>query len=511
MTFPRSSGILLHPTSLPGPYGIGDLGDSAYEFIDFLQRTKQTYWQILPLGPTGYGNSPYLCYSAIAGNPLLISFDRLVASGWVQTADLNKLPDFPSLEVDFDQVIAAKVEILDLACAHFRHHGEVEDHQDFHKFVQDQAHWLPEYALFMAVHEHYQDAPWYEWPQSIAWRKPEAITEHQELLIDRIFYYQFVQFVFHRQWLMLKTYARDRGIQIIGDIPIYVAHDSADVWANQASFQLDPETGAAAMMAGVPPDYFSETGQLWGNPVYNWEHLEKTNFAWWISRFRALLNLVDIIRIDHFRGFEAYWAVPQGDKTAENGQWVTAPGIQFFQELEKQLGHLPILAEDLGVITPEVEALRDKFNFPGMKVLQFAFGSDNANGFLPFNHDRNFVVYTGTHDNDTTIGWFNSTESYERDRVLRYLGGISSVGINWDLIRIAFSSVANQVILPMQDVLGLGNEARMNLPSTIADNWQWRYHSSEITPEIEQQLLSITEAFGRENIHQVDEQEPLSQ
>jgi 4-alpha-glucanotransferase len=499
MTFPRSSGILLHPTSLPSPYGIGDLGDHAYEFIDFLQRTKQTYWQILPLGPTGYGNSPYLCYSAIAGNPLLISPERLVADGWLQMADLQKLPDFPSLLVDFDQVIEAKIELLDLACYNFRYHGAAEDQQDFQKFIQDQSHWLPDYALFMAIHEHYQDAPWYEWPKSIASRQSEALAEHEQLLHDRIFYYQFVQFIFHRQWLMLKAYARDRGIQIIGDIPIYVAHDSADVWANQKSFQLDPETGEAAMMAGVPPDYFSETGQLWGNPVYNWEHLQATNFAWWIGRFQALLKLVDIIRIDHFRGFEAYWAVPQGEKTAERGEWITAPGMQFFQELEQQLGHLPILAEDLGVITPEVEALRDRFEFPGMKVLQFAFGSDNANGFLPFNHSRNFVVYTGTHDNDTTIGWFNSTESYERDRVLRYLGGISSVGINWDLIRIAFSSVANQVILPMQDVLGLGNAARMNLPGTIQDNWQWRYHNSELTPEIEQQLLRLTETFGREN------------
>lgn len=495
MAFPRSSGILLHPTSLPSPHGIGDLGQGAYEFIDFLQRTHQAYWQVLPLGPTGYGNSPYLCYSAIAGNPLLISPDRLVTKGWLHSNDLQ--PTGESSSVDFETITVTKTALLETACRNFCSHSSAAEQQEFQEFIADQAHWLNDYALFMALHEQYQDAPWYEWPVEVAQRQPAALARSRQQLADRILYYQFVQFVFQEQWLSLKEYASDLAIQIIGDIPIYVAHDSADVWANPEIFQLDPETGLAAQMAGVPPDYFSETGQLWGNPVYNWEKLQETHFAWWIDRFRALLKLVDIIRIDHFRGFEAYWSVPQGEETAMNGEWVKAPGIAFFEELKKQLGRLPILAEDLGVITPEVEELRDRFDFPGMKVLQFAFGSDNANPFLPFNFDRNFVVYTGTHDNNTTIGWFEKTEGYERDRVLRYLGGISSIGIHWDLIRLAASSVANQVILPMQDVLGGDGSARMNFPGTIAGNWQWRYRADQLTPEIEQQLLRITEAYGR--------------
>jgi 4-alpha-glucanotransferase len=495
MAFPRSSGILLHPTSLPSPHGIGDLGQGAYDFIDFLHRTHQTYWQVLPLGPTGYGNSPYLCYSAIAGNPLLISPDRLVTEGWLHSTDLK--PTAESNSIDFETIKLTKTEQLETACRNFRRQNSAAEQQKFQEFTASQAHWLNDYALFMALHEHYQDTPWYEWPTDVAQRQPEALDRERQQLADRIIYYQFVQFVFQEQWLSLKEYAADLAIQIIGDIPIYVAHDSADVWANPEIFQLDPETGLAAQMAGVPPDYFSETGQLWGNPVYNWEKLQETNFAWWIDRFRALLKLVDIIRIDHFRGFEAFWSVPQGEKTAMNGEWITAPGLEFFGELEKQLGHLPILAEDLGVITPEVEELRDRFDFPGMKVLQFAFGSDNANPFLPFNFDRNFVVYTGTHDNDTTIGWFEKAEGYERDRVMRYLGGISSIGIHWDLIRLAASSIANQVILPMQDVLGGDGSARMNFPGTIAGNWQWRYQTDQLTPEIEQQLLRITEAYGR--------------
>jgi 4-alpha-glucanotransferase len=497
MAFPRSSGVLLHPTSLPSPYGIGDLGDDAYQFIDFLQRTKQTYWQTLPLGPTGYGNSPYSCYSALAGNPLLISPVKIVEEGWLDASDLEKFRDFPADWVDFDRVIEVKLEILDKACAHFRHQATAKQQQEFQAFVQSASAWLPDFSLFMAIHEHLQDAPWYEWPLDIGQRQALAMQQYRELLADRIYYFQFVQFVFQCQWLKLKAYANDAGIKIIGDIPIYVAHDSADVWGNPESFMLEAETGLAAEMAGVPPDYFSETGQLWGNPVYNWEHLQKTNYSWWIGRFKALLKLVDIIRIDHFRGFEAYWSVPQGELTAIDGVWVTAPGMEFFQVLEQQLGELPILAEDLGVITPEVEALRDKFEFPGMKVLQFAFGSDNDNGFLPFNYDRNFVVYTGTHDNDTTLGWFNQTEGYERDRVLRYLGGISSVGIHWDLIRLAFSSIANQAIIPMQDILGLDGNARMNFPGTATGNWGWRYHPDQLTPEIEQQLLHMTETFGR--------------
>jgi 4-alpha-glucanotransferase len=318
----------------------------------------------------------------------------------------------------------------------------------------------------------------------------------QELAAE-IFYYKFVQYEFFRQWSELKNYANENGVEIIGDIPIYVAHDSADVWANPEIFALDEETGAAALMAGVPPDYFSATGQLWGNPVYNWEELQKQDFKWWVLRFEAMLDYVDIIRIDHFRGFEAYWAVPQGETTAMNGEWIKAPGVALFETIRKQLGKLPVLAEDLGIITPEVEALRDQFEFPGMKVLQFAFGSDPGNPFLPFNYTRNAVVYTGTHDNDTTVGWFNVANDYEKQNLLLYLGCISPDGINWDLIRLALSSIANQAIIPLQDVLGLGTDARMNFPSTAEGNWQWRYQAGVLTQELSDRLKTLTLRCGR--------------
>jgi 4-alpha-glucanotransferase len=497
MPFPRSSGILLHPTSFPSRFGVGDLGLEAYRFIDFLKDSHQQYWQVLPLGPTGYGNSPYMCYSAMAGNPLLISPEKLRDEGLLTEEDFANLPGFPVEKVDFDQIVPIKIGLLKKACENFKVNATDIQKNEFAGFCDSKAYWLENYALFMALKDAHNGASWHTWEAEFVKRKPEALAQAEDRLNGDIFYYKFVQFEFFRQWSDLKNYANMRGIDIIGDIPIYVSHDSADVWAHPDIFCLDEETGVAAQMAGVPPDYFSATGQLWGNPVYNWEELQKQDFKWWVQRFEAMLDYVDIIRIDHFRGFEAYWSVAKGEETAMNGQWVEAPGDAFFAAIRDKLGKLPVLAEDLGVITPEVEALRDKYEFPGMKVLQFAFGSDPANPFLPFNYPRNAVVYTGTHDNDTTVGWFNSASDYEKHNLWLYLGSISPEGIQWDLIRLALSSIANQAIIPLQDILGLGNEARMNFPSTAEGNWGWRYQTEALRDELRDRLKVLTRLNGR--------------
>ncbi len=492
----RSSGILLHPTSLPSPFGIGDLGEDAYRFIDFLHNAKQKYWQILPLGPTGYGNSPYMCYSAIAGNPLLISPAKLLEDGLLAPADLENLPAFSTDRVNFSLAIEVKSKLFHLAYQQF-HTADKEHRANFDRFCQSQVNWLDDYALFMALREYHNDSCWYKWEVDLVKRKPIALVHWHDVLKEQVNYQKFIQFKFFEQWQALKDYAHQHEVEIIGDIPIYVAHDSADVWANQEFFELDPKTGAAALMAGVPPDYFSETGQLWGNPVYNWTELVDTQFNWWIQRFESLLKLVDVIRVDHFRGFEAFWAVEQGEETAMNGQWIKAPGAKLFATLQHKWGHLPILAEDLGVITPDVEALRDRFGFPGMKVLQFAFGSDNGNPFLPFNYGRNFVVYTGTHDNDTTVGWFDKLTGRERERLLLYTGGVCAEGIHWDIIRLAMTSVANVAIFPLQDILGLDGKSRMNFPGVAEGNWGWRYDSSMLNESLQMQLRSLTEICGR--------------
>ncbi|WP_341526481.1 4-alpha-glucanotransferase [Nostoc sp. UHCC 0302] len=497
MPFPRSSGILLHPTSFPSRFGIGDLGLEAYRFIDFLQQTYQQYWQVLPLGPTGYGNSPYMSYSAMAGNPLLISPEKLLDEGLLAEGDFANLPAFPVEKVNFEQVVPIKIGLLKKACENFRANANPTQQQDFARFCDSKAYWLDNYALFMALKDANDGASWHKWEPELVKREPQALDQVQRRLNGEIFYYKFIQFQFFRQWSELKSYANQRGIDIIGDIPIYVAHDSADVWAHPDIFSLDEKTGEAAQMAGVPPDYFSETGQLWGNPVYDWEALQQQDFKWWVQRFEAMLDYVDIIRIDHFRGFEAFWSVPQGEETAMNGKWIKAPGDTFFEVIRQKLGKLPVLAEDLGVITPEVEELRDKFEFPGMKVLQFAFGSDPGNPFLPFNYPRNAVVYTGTHDNDTTVGWFNTASDNEKQSLLLYLGCISDDGIHWDLIRLALSSVANQALIPLQDVLGLGNEARMNFPSHAEGNWEWRYQAADLTQELGDRLKNLTRLNGR--------------
>lgn len=496
MPFPRSSGLLLHPTSLPGRFGIGDLGREAYRFIDFLHDSRQQLWQILPLGPTGHGNSPYMCYSSMAGNPLLISPEILRDQGLLSESDFANLPSFPPDRVDYEKVAEVMTPLLLKAAENFRNHASVEQRQAFDTFCASRAFWLNDYAFFMALKGAHDGKSWHQWEKPIACREPEAIDHWRPQLSSEIFDHKYLQFEFFRQWSNVKRYANDRQISIIGDIPIYVAHDSADVWAQPHNFHLDPD-GEPTLMAGVPPDYFSETGQLWGNPIYNWRVMEESGFEWWIQRFKSTLEYVDLVRIDHFRGLSAYWAVNQGEETAMNGEWLEAPGEAFFEKLREELGTLPILAEDLGVITPDVEALRDRFGFPGMKILQFGFGGDASNPFLPFCYPQNCVVYTGTHDNDTTVGWYQQLEDYERDHLLRYLGYTSSEGIHWDLIRLAFGSVGNQAIVPVQDILGLGTEARMNYPGKPSGNWSWRYQQNDLTKELGDRLASLTQVCGR--------------
>ncbi|MGD1917439.1 MAG: 4-alpha-glucanotransferase [Pleurocapsa sp.] len=498
----RASGILLHPTSLPSRFGIGDLGDRAYKFVDFLANSDQQIWQILPIGPTGYGNSPYLSYSALAGNPLLISPEVLHGQELLTTDELNSIPDFSLDEVDFDRVIASKIPLLRIASDRFKAQtSEVVD-GEFKRFCDRQNDWLSDYALFMSLKQAHNGSSWHQWESDIAYREPGAMAKAAAELADEIFFHKFVQYQFFCQWKNLKHYANQKGIKIFGDIPIYVAHDSVDVWAHKNIFCLDEKTGEASLMAGVPPDYFSATGQLWGNPVFDWKELEKTDFKWWIRRVEGILEYVDIIRIDHFRGFQAYWAVPQGETTAMKGTWLDAPGDKFFQLLEKQLGKLPIVAEDLGVITPEVEALRDKFEFPGMKILQFAFDDDRANGFLPFNYtNRNCLVYTGTHDNNTSVGWFYERSPEAQARVVDYLGCLCDDGIHWALIRLALGSVGNTVVLPFQDVLGVGTDAKMNTPSQPTGNWAWRCREEAFNNELSTRLRYLTYLYGRTPIN----------
>ncbi|NJO39488.1 MAG: 4-alpha-glucanotransferase [Cyanobacteria bacterium CRU_2_1] len=494
----RVSGILLHPTSFPGRFGIGDLRSEAYRFVDFLAESDQHLWQVLPLGPTSIGNSPYMSYSAMAGNPWLISLDLLHGEGLLSQEDLASAPNFPDDRVDYDQVAATKFSLLRKASHQFQENATADRREAFQQFREQQAYWLEDYVLFMALKRKFEGKSWHTWEPEIAKRDSKTLEQCHQELIAEIFFEEFLQFEFFRQWTDLKHYANSKGIQIIGDIPIYVAHDSADVWANPNNFCLDKKTGQPALMAGTPPDYFSKTGQLWGNPVYDWEYLQQSDFHWWIRRFEAMLNYVDLIRIDHFIGFESFWAVPEGETVAINGEWMKAPGKAFFETLQQKLGTLPILAEDLGTITPEVEALRDYFEFPGMKVLQFAFGGDASNPYLPFNYDkRNYVIYTGTHDNDTTVGWYEKLSEHERTNLLTYLGCTSSEGIHWDMIRLAFASIANLAIIPLQDVLGLGTEARMNFPGQLEGNWAWRYRSEALNDEVRDRLKQLTRSFGR--------------
>lgn len=494
MSFPRSSGILLHPTSLPSRYGIGDLGDEAFKWVDFLASANQKLWQILPLGPTGFGDSPYQCFSAFAGNPYLISPDKLLADGLLSRSDLESVPNFPNDNVDYGPVIEYKLSLLDTVYVNYKRTKILRD--EFESFKQKNSAWLDDFALFMALKESHGGAVWSTWEDELVSRQPQALQAAREKYADAVESQELRQFLFFRQWESIKSHAHRHGIKIIGDIPIFVAYDSADVWAHPELFFLD-EHGKPTVVAGVPPDYFSATGQLWGNPLYRWDVLKKNNYAWWIERFRATLAVVDIVRLDHFRGFEAYWEIPFGMPTAEVGKWVKGPGADFFNGLKSSLGDLPIIAEDLGVVTKEMTALRDQFNLPGMKVLQFAFSSDGSDLFLPHNFTHNCVVYSGTHDNDTTRGWYESSSTErERDFARRYLGR-DGADIAWDLIRLAFSSVADMAVAPLQDILNLGTQARMNLPGRASGNWGWRFAWNQINDGMRERLKEMAMLYGR--------------
>jgi 4-alpha-glucanotransferase len=506
MNFPRASGILLHPTSLPGGFGVGDLGPEAYKFVDFLVSAGQSLWQVLPLGPTGYGDSPYACYSAFAGNTLLISPEKLVTDGLLDASDLKNPFRSANDHVDYGEAHKTKEDLLRRAYQSYTKTTNTNLRSAFETFAQREAHWLDDYALFRALKDAHDGVAWNEWEPSLVARTPAALERARKQLHDEIEAQRFYQFLFFEQWFALKNYCNERGVKIVGDLPIFVAQDSADVWTNPDQFKLD-KSGRPLVVAGVPPDYFSSTGQLWGNPLYNWERMQADGFKWWIERVRATLKVVDIARVDHFRGFAACWEIPGGDKTAERGQWVDAPGRELFTAIRNTLGQLPIIAEDLGVITPDVVALRDDFGFPGMRILQFGFGGDAKNLDLPHNYVANVVAYTGTHDNDTTVGWFESVpgegstrtaEQIERERQFcrDYLNS-DGKEIHWDFIRTVLASVANTAIMPLQDVLGLGTEARMNLPNSTAGNWSWRYRAGALTDTIAARLKALTRLYGR--------------
>jgi 4-alpha-glucanotransferase len=508
VSFPRSSGILLHPTSLPGRFGIGDLGREAYRFVDFLKASEQSLWQVLPLGPTGYGDSPYQCFSAFAGNTLLISPEKLVEEGLLSQQDLEGAPDFPDDRIDFGNVITFKNALLKEAFERFKQTSNKSLRAYFEQFSQQASSWLEDYALYRALKDAQGGKAWNEWEPKLARRDTAALATARERLREQIDAQKFYQFLFFKQWAALKAYCHEHNVRLVGDIPIFVARDSADVWMNPDEFKLD-EAGNPLVVAGVPPDYFSATGQLWGNPIYNWDRMLRDGFRWWIERVRATLEIFDIVRIDHFRGFAASWEIPGGDKTAERGRWVNVPGRELFSAIKNALGDLPIIAEDLGVITPDVEALRDDFELPGMRILQFAFGGDTLNQDLPHNYIKNCVVYTGTHDNDTTVGWFTSvagegstrdSEQIERERqfCLNYLNTDGSE-IHWDFIRAVLASVADTAIIPLQDLLGLGTEARMNLPNSTSGNWGWRYKAGALNDELGERLKQLTQIYGREH------------
>ncbi|HNY02986.1 MAG TPA: 4-alpha-glucanotransferase [Bacteroidales bacterium] len=491
----RSSGILLHPTSLPGRYGIGTLGKAAFDFIDFLARAKQQYWQILPLGPTGYADSPYQCFSAHAGNPNLIDPDLLVRDHLLRAGDLESFPSLGDDRIDYGAVLDARLPLLKKAYDAFQESGDPMLKMAWRNFLKDQSKWLHDYALFRAIKATREQRPWYLWETPLKMRDPESLKEMQSQLHEEIEFHKFLQFLFFRQWQAVKDYAHQHHVRIIGDIPLYVALDSADAWSNPEIFEFDDQRNPIRV-GGVPPDYFSETGQLWGNPLFRWDVLKETGYRWWIERIRTNLFLYDVIRIDHFRGFAAYWAVPYGETTAIHGSWIPCPGKDFFEAMKAEFGDLPIIAEDLGVITPDVEELRDGFGLPGMKILQFAFDSSEANDYLPHNYVKNCIVYTGTHDNDTVAGWFAAASHDDRNYVREYLNA-GEHDIHWAFIRLAWASVAYTAIVPMQDLLGLGTRARMNLPGTTVDNWQWRAKAGDFTPELSLRLARLTDLFGR--------------
>ena len=507
MRFPRQSGILLHPTSLPGGHGLGDFGPEAFRFIQFLTDAKQTLWQMLPLGPTGYGDSPYQTFSAFAGNPLLISLDKLVEVGLLPTSELTGA-HFCEGRAQYEAAIAFKLPRLDRAAQAFFRDASATQRASFESFCIRESAWLDDFALFMASKRANGLRSWTAWPPGLRDRQPAALEELRLAHAGEIEAEKLKQYVFFEQFGTLRDECHRRGIQLMGDIPIYAAGDSSDVWTLRRFWYLNGD-GSPALQSGVPPDYFSSSGQLWGNPIYRWDELERDGYRWWVDRIRATFKMFDVVRVDHFRGFQAFWQVPGGDTTAINGGWTPGPGAKLFETIERELGQLSIVAENLGVITPEVETIRNRFGYPGMSILQFAFGRDpQAPDFKPHNYPRAMVAYTGTHDNDTTNGWWTSTGegdstrtpmmiAEERDRTLRYLGLSSGDEIHWSFIRALLASVANTVIFPVQDLLGLGGEARMNMPSTLGRNWLWRMEPEKLTPAIAARLAEMVDLYDR--------------
>ena len=495
MNLPRASGILLHPTSFPGPDGIGDLGPEAYQWIDFLKDSGTSLWQVLPLGPTGYGDSPYQCFSAFAGNPYLVSPTLLLDEGLLTRSDIADRPSFSQDNIDYGAAINWKITLLKRAYKHFMLSENAQLKDRFQHFIAEQAAWLHDYSLFMAIKQDQGGQSWLTWEKPLKMRETGALLDFEKHNGDAIQEQAFRQFLFFEQWNSLKDYAHSSGVRIIGDVPIFISMDSADIWTHRELFFIDAK-GNPTFIAGVPPDYFSPTGQLWGNPLYNWKKHHDTGYAWWVERMRASLQIFDWIRLDHFRGFAAYWKIKAGSPTAEVGKWEKGPGAALFTALGKALGSLPIIAEDLGVITPDVVALREQFGFPGMCILQFAFGGDSKDRFLPHNYIPNSVVYTGTHDNDTTLGWFNTVSSQERTYCLKYLNR-DGTDIASDMIRAIWSSTASFAIAPMQDFLNLDTHARMNYPSQADGNWCWRMPASAASTGLSERIKELNYLYSR--------------
>lgn len=495
--FERSSGILMHISSLPGSYGIGDFGRKAYEFIDFLEKSGQKLWQILPMGQTGFGDSPYQCYSAFAGNPYFIDVEDLVDRGYLDVEDLALLRDGNKVDrVDYSLLFNVKMPLLRKAYEAFEEREGVEGIEEFKKRNR---YWLEDYCLFMALKDRYNGRPWQSWPKEYKYRKKEAIDEAKLSLDEDMGYYLFMQYIFHKQWSLVKEYANDKGIKIIGDIPIFIAGDSADAWSRSRLFDFN-RYKKPRKVAGCPPDAFSRDGQLWGNPLYNWKYMKKTRYRWWIERIRSCFELYDIVRIDHFRGFEANWAIPASSKTAAKGRWQRGPGMDLFMEVRRRFGDLPIIAEDLGFLTPRVEKLLKNSGFPGMKILQFAFDAREENDYLPHRYEKNSVAYTGTHDNDTVMGWYDSVTAKDKevcDLYLQAMKGIGSKEINYKFIEAALSSKSVMALTTAQDLIGLGSEGRMNIPSTSRGNWQWRLDEKLLSEELAIRLNTLTKKYKR--------------
>ncbi len=502
MRLPRASGVLLHPTSLPGPHGSGDFGREAYHCVDWLASAGQTLWQLLPLAGIGPGNSPYMSNSAFAGNPLLIDLAELQTQGWLAAADLAPVPGLDDSQINFAVMHPFRMERLAKAAACFADQGRAEQQADYSRFVAAHANWLEDYALFMSLCEDCGWQDWCDWAPALARREPQALAAARAAHAERIAFFKFCQWCFYRQWLALKAYANSRGIQIIGDTPIFIAYLSAEVWANQHLFELDTDPanfGRPTVVAGVPPDFFSATGQRWGNPLYRWAEHAQDGFAWWVERVRRTFELVDIVRIDHFRGFAGYWEIAASEPTAEKGRWVPGPGESLLEAINKALGPMPIIAEDLGVITPDVDALRKKFGLPGMRILQFAFAGDASDRFLPHNHEPDTVVYTGTHDNDTSAGWWASATDRERHFARGYLA-TDGHDMPWTLIRAAMASVADTAVHPMQDVLALPTECRMNFPGQESGWWGWRFQWAQVQPWHAHRLAELSRLYGRSGL-----------